>query len=48
MKKLAKAKKAMKDALKKALKTKPVPQEAVRAAMAPEDSIKAGFQADLE
>jgi hypothetical protein len=48
MKKLAKAKKAKKEALKKAQETEPVPQEAVSAAMAPEDSMKAGFQADLE
>jgi hypothetical protein len=48
MKKLAKAKKATKEALRKAQETKPVPQEAVVAAIAPEDSMKAGFQADLE
>ncbi len=48
IKKLAKAKKAMKEALKKAQETKPVPQKAVVAAIAPEDSMKAGFQADLE
>jgi hypothetical protein len=48
MKKLAKAKKVMKEALKKAQETEPVPQEAVVAAIAPEDLMKAGFQADLE
>ncbi len=48
MKKLAKAKKATKEALKKAQETKPVPREAVVAAIAPEDSMKAGLQADLE
>ncbi len=48
MKKLAKAKKAMKEALEKAEETKPVTQEAVVAAIAPEDSMKAGCQADLE
>jgi hypothetical protein len=48
MKKLAKAKKATKEALKKAQETKPVPQEAAAAAMAPKDSMKAEFQADLE
>jgi hypothetical protein len=46
--KFAKAKKATKEALEKAQETEPVPQEAVAAAMAPEDSMKAGFQADLE
>jgi hypothetical protein len=48
MKKLVKAKKATKKVLEKAHETKPVPQEAVVAAIAPEDSMKAGFQADLE
>jgi hypothetical protein len=43
MKKLGKAKKAMKEALKKAQETKPVPWEAVGAAIAPEDLLKAGF-----
>jgi hypothetical protein len=47
MKKLARAKKATKEALEKAQETKPVPQEAVVAAIAPEDSMKAGFRADL-
>jgi hypothetical protein len=48
MKKLAKAKKATKEALEKAQENKPVPREAVVAAIAPEDLMKAGFQADLE
>jgi hypothetical protein len=43
MKKLAKAKKATKEALEKARETEPVPREAVVAAIAPEDSMKAGF-----
>jgi hypothetical protein len=48
LKKLAKAKKATKEALEKAQETKPATQEAVLATMAPEDSMKAGFQADLQ
>ncbi len=48
MKKHAKAKKAMKEAFEKAQETEPAPQEAVLATMALEDSMKAGFQADLE
>ncbi len=48
MKKLAKAKKVTKEAFEKAQEAKPVPQEAVVAAIAPEDLMKAGFQADLE
>ncbi len=38
----------MKEALEKAQETKSAPQEAVLATMAPEGSMKAGFQADLE
>jgi hypothetical protein len=44
----AKAKEATKEAPAKAQETVPVPQEAVATAVAPEDSMKAGFQADLE
>jgi hypothetical protein len=48
-KKLAKAKVATKEALAKAQETKPEPQEAVAVPVAPnDDSMKAGFQADLE
>ncbi len=42
-----KAKEATKEAPAKAQETKPVPQEAVATAVAPEDLMKAGFQADL-
>ncbi len=48
MKKLAKAKEATKEALEKAQETKPKPKKAVEASAATEDSIKAGFQVDLE
>jgi hypothetical protein len=48
LKKLAKAKKVIREALDKAQETEPVPLEAVVAAMAPEDLMKAGFQANLE
>ncbi len=48
LKKLAKAKEATKEALAKAQETEPVAQEAVAPAVAPEDSMRAGFQADLE
>ncbi len=48
LKKLAKAKKAIKEAHEKAQETEPVPQEAVATAVAPEDLMRAGFQADLE
>ncbi len=43
LKKLAKAKEATKEALAKAQETKPVTQEAVSPAVAPEDSMRAGF-----
>jgi hypothetical protein len=48
LKKLAKAKEAAKEALVKAQKTKPEAKEAVEASAATEDSMKAGFQVDLE
>ncbi len=48
MKKLAKAKKAAKEALAKAQETKPETKEAVEASAATEDLMKAGFQVDLE
>ncbi len=49
LKKLAKAKGATKEALAKAQETKPEPQEAVAVPVAPDDdSMKAGFRADLE
>ncbi len=48
MKKLAKAKEAAKEALAKAQETKPETKEAVEASTATEDSMKAGFQVDLE
>ncbi len=48
LKKLARAKEAMKEALAKAQETKPEPKEAVEASAATEDSMKAGFQVDLE
>jgi hypothetical protein len=49
LKKLAKAKEATKEALAKAQETKPEPQEAVAVPAAPDDdSMKAGFRADLE
>ena len=48
MKKLAKAKKAAKEALAKAQETKPETKEAVEASVATEDSMKAGFQVDIE
>ncbi len=48
LKKLAKAKEAVKEALAKAQETKPETKEANEASMATEDSMKAGFQVDLE
>ncbi len=48
LKKLAKAKEAAKEALAKAQETKPESKEAVEASAATEDSMKAGFQVDLE
>ncbi len=48
LKKLAKAKEATKEALAKAQETKPETKEAVEASAATEDSMKAGFQVDLE
>jgi hypothetical protein len=48
LKKLAKAKEATEEALAKAQGTKPAPQEAVIALVAPDDLMQAGFQADLE
>jgi hypothetical protein len=45
---LAKAKEAMKEALAKAHETKPEAKEAVEAPIVTEDSMKAGFQVDLE
>jgi hypothetical protein len=48
LKKLAKTKKAAKEALAKAQETKPETKEAVEASAATEDSMKAGFQVDLE
>jgi hypothetical protein len=48
LKKLAKAKEAVKEALAKAQETEPEPKEAVEASVATEDSMKAGFQVDLE
>ncbi len=48
MKKLAKAKEATKEALAKAQETKAETKEAVEASAATEDSMKAGFQVDLE
>ncbi len=48
LKKLVKAKEAAKEALAKAQETKPEPREAVEASVATEDSMKAGFQVDLE
>ncbi len=48
LKKLAKAKEATKEALVKAQETKPETKEAEEAPLAIEDSMKAGFQADLE
>jgi hypothetical protein len=47
-KKLAKAKEAAKEALVKAQETKPETKEANEAPAATEDSMKAGFQVDLE
>jgi hypothetical protein len=43
-----KAKEATNEAPAKAQETEPVPQEAVAPAVAPEDSMRAGFQSDLE
>jgi hypothetical protein len=48
LKKLAKAKEATKEALAKAQETEPEPKEAEAPPAAPDDSMKAGFQADLE
>jgi hypothetical protein len=48
LKKLAKAKEAVKEALAKALETEPETKEADEAPAATEDSMKAGFQVDLE
>jgi hypothetical protein len=48
LKKLAKAKEAAKEALAKAKETEPETKEAVEASAATEDSMKAGFQVDLE
>ncbi len=48
LKKLAKAKEATKEALAKAQETKPETKETNEASAATEDSIKAGFQVDLE
>jgi hypothetical protein len=48
LKKLAKAKEAAKEALAKAQETKPETKEANEAPAATEDSMKAGFQVDLE
>jgi hypothetical protein len=48
LKKLAKAKEAAKEALAKTQKTDPEAKEAVEASAATEDSMKAGFQVDLE
>jgi hypothetical protein len=48
LKKLAKAKEAVKEALAKAQETKPETKEANEAPAATEDSMKAGFQVDLE
>ncbi len=48
LKKLAKAKEAAKEALAKAQETEPETKEAVEASAATEDSMKAGFQVDLE
>jgi hypothetical protein len=48
LKKLVKAKEAAKEALAKAQETKPETKEAVEASTATEDSMKAGFQVDLE
>jgi hypothetical protein len=48
LKKLAKAKEAAKEALAKAQESKPEIKEAVEASAATEDSMKAGFQVDLE
>jgi hypothetical protein len=48
LKKLPKAKEAAKEAVAKAQKTKPEPMEAVEASAATEDTMKAGFQVDLE
>jgi hypothetical protein len=48
LKKLAKAKEAVKEALAKAQETEPETKEANEASAATEDSMKAGFQVDLE
>ncbi len=48
LKKIAKAKEAAKRALAKVQETKPETKEAEEASKATEDSMKAGFQADLE
>jgi hypothetical protein len=48
LKKLAKAKEAVKEALVKAQETKPETKEANEASTATEDSMKAGFQVDLD
>ncbi len=48
LKKLAKAKEAAKEALAKAQETEPETKEAVEASAATEDSMKTGFQVDLE
>jgi hypothetical protein len=48
LKKLAKAKEAAKEALAKAQETKPETKETNEASTATEDSMKAGFQVDLE
>jgi hypothetical protein len=48
LKKLVKAKEAVKEALAKAQETEPENKEAVEASRATEDSMKAGFQVDLE
>ncbi len=48
LKKLVKVKEAAKEALAKAQETEPETKEAVEASMATEDSMKAGFQFDLE
>jgi hypothetical protein len=48
LKKLAKAKEAVKEALAKAQDTKPETKEAVEASTATETLMKAGFQVDLE
>jgi hypothetical protein len=48
LKKLVKVKEAAKEALAKAQETKPETKEAVEASAATEDSMKAGFQVDLE